>query len=229
MNAAALEALPRRRVCWPRAWLALPAALAPAVPDAGVAPFARLAAPADFEALGRLEAMTAPLPGPAHARAVHAACARVDEADDADDVQGVLCVALQRDTAVEQSCRRHARFLRSTGEGPMYVGMLLYRASIDAELHDLGVAEPPPAGPDAGGFPVQWQSLAARLRAAGSVGIVWRSGAGVPRRAAAAAPREDGQCVALFGSQAVQRCRPAAGLLCAWDGQRFAGVFQRCA
>jgi hypothetical protein len=229
VNAAALEAVPRRRVCWPRAWLALPAAHARAVPDAGVAPFARLAAPADFEALGRLEAMTAPLPEEAQAQAAHAACAHADDADDADDVQGVLCAALQRDTAVDQFCRRHARFLRSTGEGPMYVGVRLYRASIDAELHDLGVAEPSPAGPDADGFPVQWQGLAARLRAAGSVGIVWRSGAVVPRRAAAAAPSEDRQCVALFGPQAVQRCRPAAGLLCAWDGQRFTSVFQRCA
>lgn len=295
---AAAQALARRRVRWPTAWLAVP------VPQPAAPPYARLVAPSDFEALGQLEAMTTPAasgrrsrgarkarpgsagsssgaggaqslpsapgdetaPGPcqggpgaaaagdehgvpgvswlqgfrpqqaAREDPVAAVFASAEGAASDDGVSGVLCAALARGVAVEQACRRHGRFLRATGQGPMYVGMQLYRATIDAELHDLcedgasasaGTVPGDPGDPSAPDVP---PGLGAQLRAAGSAGVVYRSRATASATASAtpATARVDPLCVALFGPRGVRRCRPEALLLCAWDGQRFTGVFQRC-
>ena len=62
------------------------------------------------------------------------------------------------------------------------------------------------------------QALGARLRAAGSGGVVYRS-----------VRHERGQCVGLFKPRGASCCLHAAYLLYAWDGQRFTDVYEKTA
>jgi hypothetical protein len=103
----------------------------------------------------------------------------------------------------------------------MHLPMRLYRVAIDARLHDLRPAGAVPAAvldPDDYGAA---RALGARLRAAGSAGVVY------PSVRQTRAPR--GQCVGLFSPQGASRCVHAAILLYAWDGQRFTDVYEKTA
>jgi len=60
--------------------------------------------------------------------------------------------------------------------------------------------------------------LGAALRAAGSLGVAYRS-----------VRHERGQCVGLFKPAAARACLHAAILLYAWDGAQFTDVYEKTA
>lgn len=198
--------------------------------------FDRVADAADFEALYALEAMTnervrdelgqiervppedrvfGPGSGPIMAAFTHV---NVQGSRFSAGGYGVFYAARDRATAVAETRHHHARFLAATGEGPMHLPMRLYHVAIDARLHDL---RPEGAVPAAVHDPDDYtaaRALGARLRAAGSAGVAYRS-----------VRRPGGQCAGLFRPRGASACLHAAYLLYAWDGQRFTDVYEKTA
>lgn len=131
---------------------------------------------------------------------------------------GVFYAARERATAVAETRHHHSRFLAATAQPPMHLPMRLYSVAIDARLHDL---RPPGSVAadiyDPDDYTVA-QALGARLHAAGSAGIVYRS-----------VRHERGHCVGLFKPRGANGCVHATYLLYAWDGQRFTDVYEKTA
>ncbi|MDP1649390.1 MAG: RES family NAD+ phosphorylase [Rubrivivax sp.] len=198
--------------------------------------FDRVADAEDFEALYALEAMTnervrdelgqvervprserlfGPGSGPIMAAFTHV---NVLGSRFSGGVHGVFYAARERATAVAETRHHHGRFLAATRQGPMHLPMRLYQVAIDARLHDLRPAgSGAPAVYDADDYAAA-QALGARLHAAGSAGVAYRS-----------VRHERGQCVGLFKPRGASRCLHAAYLLYAWDGQRFTDVYEKTA
>lgn len=129
---------------------------------------------------------------------------------------GVFYAARDRATAIAETRYHHARFLQATAQPAMHLPMRLYHVAVDARLHDL---RPPDAVPDAVYDPDDYtagRALGARLHAAGSAGVAYRS---------VRQPR--GQNVGLFTPRAASQCLHAAQLLYVWDGQAFADVYEK--
>jgi hypothetical protein len=130
-----------------------------------------------------------------------------------DGAYGVFYAARERATATAETAYHHARFLAATGERAMHLPMRLYHVAIDSRLHDLR------AGFDAEHAPDDYgpaRALGARLRAAGSAGVAYRS-----------VRHAGGQCVGLFRPRGASACVHAAILLYAWDGMRFTDVYEK--
>jgi hypothetical protein len=228
------RALPEvRRVRWPEACRIVPTR------HPTVNLFDRVADEADFEALYALEAMTnerardeigdiecvpralrryGPGSGPIMAAFTHV---NTLGSRFSDGRYGMFYAARERATAIAETRHHHGRFLAATREGPMHLPMRLYHVAIDARLHDLrpaGAADAAVLDPD--DYRAA-RAFGARLRAAGSDGVVYPSVRQTQR------PR--GQCVGLFSPRGAERCVHAAILLYAWDGERFGDVYERTA
>lgn len=131
---------------------------------------------------------------------------------------GVFYAAHERATAIAETRYHHARFLAATNQGPLHLPMRLYSVAIDARLHDL---RPDAAVPEAVYDPDDYgaaRALGARLRAAGSAGVVYRS-----------VRQARGHCVGLFRPLGASACLHAAYLLYAWDGAQFTDVYEKTA
>ena len=131
---------------------------------------------------------------------------------------GVFYAAHDRATAMAETRYHHARFLAATSQAPLHLPMRLYHLAVDARLHDL---RPAGAVPEAVYHPDELglaRDLGARLRAAGSAGVVYRS-----------VRWAGGHNVGLFTPRAAHQCLHAAHLLYVWDGQRFADVYEKLA
>ena len=129
---------------------------------------------------------------------------------------GVFYAARERATAVAETRCHHARFLAATQQPPIHLPMRLYHVAIDSRLHDL---RPDGAVPEAVFDPDTYsaaQALGARLRAAGSAGVAYRS-----------VRHARGQCVGLFRPLGASACLHAAYLLYAWDGAQFTDVYEK--
>ena len=198
--------------------------------------FDRVADEADFEALYALEAMSnerardelgqvervaredriyGPGSGPVMAAFTHL---NVLGSRFSAGHYGVFYAAHERATAVAETRYHHGRFLAATVQPAMHLPMRLYAVAIDARLHDL---RPPGSVPvavfDADDYGPA-QALGARLHAAGSAGVVYRS-----------VRHARGQCVGLFKPRGASGCLHAAYLLYAWDGQHFTDVYEKTA
>lgn len=217
-----------RRVRWQKACRVIPTRY-PAV-----SLFDRVADEADFEALYALESLTNErireqlgqielVPredrlygegsGPIMAAFTHV---NVLGSRFSDGDWGVFYAARERETAIAETRHHHARFLAATQEGPMHLPMRLYHVAIDARLHDLrpeGAADPSVMSAHDYGAS---RRLARELRDAGSDGVVYRS-----------VRHPAGECVGLFRPRGASRCVHAAYLLYAWDGTRFADVYEK--
>ena len=235
MSPLAAGALPeQRRVRWQHAARIVPTRY-PAVTL-----FDRVADAEDFEALYALEAMTnersrdelgqiervpreqrlyGPGSGPIMAAFTHV---NVAGSRFSAGAWGVFYAARERATAVAETRHHHGRFLAATRQGPMHLPMRLYAVAIDARLHDLRPLGQAPGSAEAALYdPDDYaaaQALGARLHAAGSAGVAYRS---------VRQPR--GQCVGLFRPRGASHCVHAAYLLYAWDGQRFTDVYEKTA
>lgn len=219
-----------RRVRWPAACRIVPTRH----PSENL--FDRVADAADFDALYALEAMSndrvrdelgvielvpreqrvyGPGSGPIMAAFTHV---NPQGSRFSDGRWGMFYAANDRATAIAETRHHHARFLATTRQGPLHLPMRLYHVKVDSKLHDL---RPPGAVPASVYDPDDYgaaRALGARLRAAGSAGVVYRS---------VRAPR--GQCVGLFRPDAARDCLHAAVLLYAWDGERFTDVYEKTA
>ena len=217
-----------RRVRWPQACRIVPTRY-PAV-----SLFDRVASAADFDALYALEAMSNERARqelgeidrvPPHERLygpgsgpVMAAFTHVNTLGSrfSDGRHGVFYAARERATAVAETRHHHGRFLAATQEGPMHLPMRLYHVAIDARLHDLRrLSTVLPAVYDADNYSAA-RTLGHALQAGGSAGVAYRS-----------VRHAGGQCAGLFRPRGARHCLHAAFLLYAWDGERFADVFER--
>ena len=222
-GAAGLPAL--RRIRWERGCRIVPTR------HPTVYLFDRVADAADFDALYALEALTnerlreetglvqnvpaadrvfGPGSGP-----IMAAFTHVNPLGSrfSDGAYGVFYAARERATATAETAYHHGRFLAATAEPAMHLPMRLYQVAIDSRLHDLRVGfEAEHAADDYGAS----RALGARLRAAGSAGVAYRS-----------VRHAGGQCVGLFRPRGASACVHAAILLYAWDGARFTDIYEK--
>lgn len=194
----------------------------------------RVADAADFDALYALEALTndrlrdevgavqlvapedrvfGPGSGP-----IMAAFTHVNPAGSrfSDGAYGMFYAARERATAIAETAHHHARFLAATNEGPMHLPMRLYHVAIDARLHDLRLAEAVPAAVFDPDDYTSARALGRVLHGRGSHGVVYRS-----------VRHAGGHCVGLFKPRGAKACLHAAVLLYAWDGQRFADIYEK--
>lgn len=130
-----------------------------------------------------------------------------------DGGYGVFYAGHDRAVATAETSYHHARFLAATAERPMHLPMRLYHVAVDARLHDLREGFDAEHAPDDYG---PSRALGARLRAAGSAGVAYRS-----------VRHAGGHCVGLFRPRGASDCRHAAILLYAWDGQRFTDIYEK--
>jgi hypothetical protein len=130
-----------------------------------------------------------------------------------DGVYGVFYAARDRATAVAETAYHHARFLAATAERATHLPMRLYALALDSRLHDLRQGFEAEHDPDDYG---PSRALGARLHAAGSAGVAYRS-----------VRHAGGHCVGLFRPRGASNCRHAAILLYAWDGMRFTDVYEK--
>jgi RES domain-containing protein len=223
-----IDAVDVRRVQWAAACRIVPTR------HPSVFLYDRVADAADFEALYALEAMTndrlrdevgavrlvapadrifGPGSGPIMAAFTHL---NPLGSRFSDGGYGVFYAARERVTAIAETAHHHARFLAATAEGPMHLPMRLYHVVIDARLHDLRPAGAvPPVVFDAHHYGPA-QALGDALRSAGSAGVVYPS-----------VRRRGGHCVGLFKPRGARACVHAAVLLYAWDGERFADIYEK--
>ena len=219
-----------RRVRWQQACRIVPTR------HPAVTLFDRVADAADFDALYALEAMTnersrdavgeiervapeqriyGPGSGPVMAAFTHVNTlgSRFSAGD-----HGVFYAARERATAIAETRHHHARFLAATAQDPIHLPMRLYSVAIDARLHDLRPAGSVPEAIYAPDDYTASRSLGARLRAAGSAGVVYRS-----------VRQARGQNVGLFQPRGASGCVHAAFLLYVWDGRAFSDVYEKTA
>jgi RES domain len=218
---------PVRRVRWERACRIVPTR------HPSVYLFDRVADEGDFEALYALESLTnervrdevgqiqrvpaadrifGPGTGPVMAAFthVHPDGSRFSAGD-----YGIFYAARDRATAIAETSWHHGRFLAATQERAMHLPMRVYHLSVDARLHDLRAGFEPEHAPD---DYTAARATGARLRAAGSAGVAYRS-----------VRHAGGQCVGLFRPRGASACLHAAILLYAWDGARFTDVYEKVA
>lgn len=135
-----------------------------------------------------------------------------------DGRYGVFYAAKERATAVAETRYHHAAFMAATQQRAQHLPMRLYHVAIAARLHDL---RPAGAVSDAVYDPSDYtaaRALGARLAAAGSAGVVYRS-----------VRHAGGQCVGLFRPSGASTCVHAAYLLYAWDGHSFTDIYEKAA
>lgn len=132
-----------------------------------------------------------------------------------DGSYGVYYAARELRTAVRETAHHFGRFAADSGDGPRYENMRVLIGRIDNRFAD--VATLPPArrarilAPDSY---ADSQPFAARLRAAGSNGVVYDS-----------VRDPGGQCVAVFRPRAVGIPIPGKHLRFHWDGMRVTRYF----
>jgi RES domain-containing protein len=127
---------------------------------------------------------------------------------------GVFYAAYDRETAIDETVHHRERFLRRTGARPVDLDMRVYAVDVTGEFHDIRQLKAPEIY--ARDEYSAAQTLGARLREAGSNGIVYRS-----------VRRENGECVAVFRPRRLSRCRTDRHLSYRWDGTRITVVYER--
>ena len=98
----------------------------------------------------------------------------------------------------------------------MHVPMRLYQVRVHADLHDLRPADAvAPSVYDPESYAAS-RALAAALRRAGSLGLVYRS-----------VRHPGGECVAVLRPPVLSAAKQAQHLAYVWDGARIAQVYQK--
>jgi len=195
--------------------------------------FERVADPADWEALYKLESMTNPrirnevgelslvpvadrVSGP-NASVVMAPFTHLSPQGTrfTDGHFGAYYAAESIDTAIAETRFHRENFLRATTQPPMELEMRCYLADVACELHDLrGRRNELRDIYDPASYSAS-QKLGRQLRDAGSNGIAFDS-----------VRRSGGECVAVFRPRLVQNVRQSVHLRYAWDGVSIANVYE---
>lgn len=195
--------------------------------------FERVADPADWDALYKLESMTNPrlreqageislvpvadrVSGP-NASVIMAPFTHLAPQGTrfTDGHFGAYYAAESIDTAIAETRFHRENFLRATSQAPLELEMRCYLADVACELHDLrGRRAELPDVYDPGSYATS-QQVGRELRDAGSNGIAFDS-----------VRRPGGQCVAVFRPRLVQSVRQSVHLRYAWDGNSIANVYE---
>jgi hypothetical protein len=195
--------------------------------------FERVADPADWDALYKLESITNPrirdqigelalvpvadrVSGP-NASVVMAPFTHLAPQGTrfTDGHFGAYYAAESIDTAISETRFHRENFLRATMQPAMELEMRCYLADVACELHDLRTRRAQmPDVYDPSSY-VASQKLGRTLRAAGSNGIAFDS-----------VRRYGGECVAIFRPRLVQNVRQGVHLRYAWDGGAIANVYE---
>lgn len=119
-------------------------------------------------------------------------------------------------TAIAETRYHRARFMAYTSEPPMEIDMRVLRANLSGRLHDArGMGRTHPELYDKLDYTAS-RALATRLRAAGSMGIVYDS-----------VRRAGGECSAVLRPPVLSRCRQAQHLAYVWDGAAITDVYEK--
>ena len=195
--------------------------------------FERVADPADWDALYKLESMTNPrirneigelslvpvadrVSGP-NASVVMAPFTHLAPQGTrfTDGHFGAYYAAESIDTAIAETRFHRENFLRATSQPPMELEMRCYLADVACELHELrGRRTELPDIYDPASYAAS-QKLGRMLRDAGSNGIAFDS-----------VRRAGGECVAIYRPRLVQNVRQSVHLRYAWDGHAIANVYE---
>jgi hypothetical protein len=218
------NAPPIRRLNWQRAYRIIPSRF----PPVGV--FDAIADPADLDALYQIEALTNPrlreawgeltnvpmgrrVSGPG-TTPLMAAFTHInpDGSRFSDGSFGVLYLAHEFATAVEETVYHRERFLAATQEPPVDLTMRCYISGVRGMLHDIRggwQAEHDPASY------VAARKLGRNLRKEGSNGIAYAS-----------VRRKGGECAALFYPDLAKPCVQGKHLMYRWNGTKIAQVLE---
>ena len=218
------NAPPVRRIRWQRAYRIV----ASRFPPVGV--FDAIADPADLDAVYAIEALTNPrireawgelrnvpkahrVSGPG-TTPLMAAFTHVNPEGSrfSDGSYGVLYLAHEFDTAVEETVFHGQQFLAATKEPPIDVAMRCYVSGVTGALHDIRDGWPAEHDPD---NYAAARKLGGELRSAGSNGIAYRS-----------VRCTGGECAALFYPDLAKPCVQGKHLIYRWDGSRIAQVLE---
>ncbi|HEX5959833.1 MAG TPA: RES family NAD+ phosphorylase [Rhodanobacteraceae bacterium] len=218
------NAPPLHRLRWQRAYRIVPSRF----PPVGV--FDAIADPKDLDAAYQIEALTNPrlreewgelsnvpkqrrVSGPG-TTPLMAAFTHVNPEGSrfSDGSYGVLYLAHEFDTAVEETVYHREQFLRATNESPIDLTMRCYVSAVYGEVHDIR-----------GGFQVEHdpdsyaasRKLGMQLRKGGSNGIAFDS-----------VRRKGGECAALFYPDLARPCVQGRHLMYRWNGERIAQVLE---
>ena len=132
-----------------------------------------------------------------------------------DGSYGVFYAGRALHTAIRETKYHRERFLPETKRAPMHLHMRIYAARLHASMHDLrGMRAVMPKIYDPNSY-AESSRFGIKLRAAGSLGIVYDS-----------VRDPGGQCAAVFRPRALSRCREIGHMLYHWDGARISAVFQ---
>lgn len=131
-----------------------------------------------------------------------------------DGRYGVFYAARDRETAIDETVHHREIFLRRTTARPVDLDMRVYAVDVAGEFHDIRPLDAP-AVYSCDDY-IASQELGARLREAGSNGIVYRS-----------VRRSGGECIAVFKARRLSRCRTDRHLSYRWDGSRITVIYER--
>jgi hypothetical protein len=215
---------PLCRIRWQRAYRIVSSRL----PPVGV--FDAIAVAADLDSVYRIEALTNPRLREQWGELANVSAARrisgpgttplmapfthvnPEGSRYSDGAFGVLYVAHEFDTAVEETIYHREQFLAATHESSIAVTMRTYVTGVHGLLHDIRGgwrAEHDPASY------VASRKLGATLREQGSNGIVYDS-----------VRRRKGECSALFYPDLARPCVQGKHLIYRWDGKQIAQVLE---
>jgi len=195
--------------------------------------FERVAEPADWDALYRVESLTNPrlrnetgaielVPheerayGPG-ASVIMAPFTHLDPAGSrfTDGTFGAFYAAATLATSIAETRHHRELFLRATHEPPIELDMRSYLADVTAPFHDIrgaGGQFRDIYDPDSY---VHSQALGRRLRLAGSNGIAYDS-----------VRHGGGECLAIYRARLVQNLRQGVHLRYVWDGRHIERVYE---
>lgn len=129
---------------------------------------------------------------------------------------GCFYAAKDLETAVAETVHHQEKFLRSTNQRSVEVGMRILRADLDVDFLVLLEEDPDPPELYHRDDYTTSQAFGATVRAAGLPGIAYHS-----------VRRKGGRCVALYHPDDVVRCVSAEALAYIWDGTRIHSVEKR--
>lgn len=215
---------PQKRLRWQRAYRIVPSRY----PPVGV--FDAIADPKDLDALYQIEALTNPrlreewgelsnvpaahrVSGPG-TTPLMAAFTHVNPEGSrfSDGSYGVLYLAHEFETAVEETVFHREQFLAATKEPPIAITMRCYVSGVHGTLNDIRGGWKAEHDPDSYAAS---RKLGAKLRKEDSNGLVYAS-----------ARRKGGECVALFYPDLATPCVQGKHLIYRWDGERIAQVLE---
>lgn len=133
-----------------------------------------------------------------------------------DGSYGVYYAADTLETAIAEVSHHRTVFLSRTAEPPIDIDLRAIHADLDAPMHDLRAL-----GDRAAKLldPESWsasQVLGAKLRSAGSWGLVYPS-----------VRHREGQCVGVFRPRALRKARQGKHLALHWDGERITHWYEK--